>query len=420
MLKIIENIKQTIKDEKIIIACSTGSDSMCLLNLVTKALKKEQIIIAHVNHNIRTQSQQEEEFIKTYAKQNTLQIETIKLEPIQQNFEATARTKRYEFFLNAAAKHQAKYILLAHHADDNLETIIMRLLKGSSLKGYAGIEETTFFKNTILFRPLLKISKSKILEYVNNNNITYFDDYTNYQDMHLRNRIRKYITPLLLEENPNLYDAITYFSKTILGADELLEQEITLFIKQYVTYEKDTTILKYKYLLSKNDFLINQILFRILKPYSLSRYMIEEIIKILKAKKNKIITTINQSLTIIKEYDSLIITSVDTSLSHFYLRIQEEGIYDLPNDSKIIVNKNNCYFLTGTSKICYNILGLPIIIRNRLDGDVIKRKNKNKEYHQKVNDILTNRKISYLQRINTLVITTPSDEVIGILGLTIS
>ena len=114
----------------------------------------------------------------------------------------------------------ADYLITAHHADDNLETIIMRLLKSSSLKGYAGIEELINKDNYYIFRPLLENSKAEIIEYAEKNNIFYYQDDSNYSDDYTRNRIRKYITPILLEENPNLYEAISYYNKTILSANE--------------------------------------------------------------------------------------------------------------------------------------------------------------------------------------------------------
>ena len=110
----------------------------------------------------------------------------------------------------------------------------------------------------------------------------------------------------------------------------------------------------------------------------------------------------------------------------FYLKIEEPGRYNLPNNQILIVEKNKSYFQTGTKTICYNGISMPFIVRSRKDGDKIQRKRTNKEtkevtyYTQKVNDVLTNKKITYLNRIKTLLITNTSDEVIYILGLIIS
>ena len=100
----------------------------------------------------------------------------------------------------------------------------------SSLKGYAGIEQITKYKNTYLYRPLLKKSRLEIEQYANNNNIKYFNDYTNETDDYLRNRIRHHIIPYLEKENHNLKESINYFSETLLGANRLIEKYCFDFI----------------------------------------------------------------------------------------------------------------------------------------------------------------------------------------------
>ena len=205
MEKIINNLRDKIGNNKVVIACSTGVDSSVLLDITKKALKKEQIIIAHVNHGVRKESNDEETYIRQIAKMENIKLYVEHLDKITNNFEEEARNKRYQFFISIAKNNNASYILLAHHANDNLETIIMRFLKSSSLKGYAGIEEETFKEGIIIYRPLLKVCKKDIYEYAKLNNIKYFEDETNKENNHFRNRIRNNIVPLLEKENPNLY-----------------------------------------------------------------------------------------------------------------------------------------------------------------------------------------------------------------------
>ena len=209
---------------------------MVLLNLVLKALPKEQINIAHVNHGLRKESIQEEEYIEKFSKENKLNyfVYHFKFDSLT-NFENEARNARYNFFKEIADKTNSKYILLAHHANDNLETIIMRMLKQSSLKGYAGIEQLSIYKNIYLYRPLLKKSRLEIEQYANTNNIKYFNDFTNDQDDYLRNRIRHHIIPHLENENQNLKEAINYFSETLLAANNLVEENVLNFINNNVT-----------------------------------------------------------------------------------------------------------------------------------------------------------------------------------------
>ena len=427
MNNIILNIKNKIKDSKVIVACSTGVDSCVLLDLCIKALDKSQIIIAHVNHGVRKESEIEESYIKSFAEKNNLTCDIEHLENLNSsNFEMIARTKRYNFFLNLAEKYQAKYILLAHHANDNLETMLMRFIKQSSLKGYAGIEEETKFKEYTIYRPLLKLSRLEIEEYANNNNIKYFTDKTNNEYDHLRNRIRLDIVPLLLKENPSLIDAVNYYNESLLGASLLLEETVNNFIINNTLINKDIIKFSVKDILTLNDYLLKEVLFSLLKPYNLSILQINEIIKIIKSDKQKVVSKLLENLTLVKEYGNCIFIKKQLKEVKINQKIEAEGTYNLLDDIKLTVNKNNCYFTTGNTNLCYNNISLPFTVRTRKDGDKMLRKRINKKtkevsyYTQKVSDILTNKKVSYLDRINTLVITNELDEVVIILGLTIS
>lgn len=419
MQQIISKIKQKIGSSKVIITCSTGVDSSVLLDICLKALKKEQIIVAFVNHKKRQEADIEEAYLKAYTKQLNLRLECHTLEPIEHNFEANARELRYEFFYQLAVKHQAKYILLAHHADDNLETMLMRFIKGSSIEAYAGIKEETVYKDVYLYRPFLEIPKTKIIQYANTNNIKYFTDHTNDENIYLRNKIRNEIVPIMKTINPSLNEAVNYYHDQMTEMAKILETLVDNFIFNNVVIEQDITI-KNLTVLCENPFLCKQILFKLLRPYRLSRYQIEEIVKIIKSNKTNLQTKINDQLNLIKEYNQLIFTLKSITKEPFILKITKEGKYNLPNNQQVTIIKNNCYFTTGTKKICYNILGLPLTIRTRTNGDTFLRKSKKGLFHQSVSDILTNQKIPYLRRLHTLVVENEQHEVIIILGLTIS
>ena len=302
----IKLIKEKLNNKKVLLACSTGVDSMVLLDLLLKHANNCQIIISHINHQKRKQSILEEEYIIKYCEEKKIKCYVKKLEYYEEgNFQEWARIQRYEFFEEIIEKEGIDYLLTAHHADDNLETIIMRLLKSSSLKGYAGIEKEIKKENYSILRPLLDHSKNEIITYAKENNIFYYQDESNFSDDYTRNRIRKYITPILLEENPNLYQAINYYSQTILDANQLLEKEKVSFIKNHVLVKNNNELEIIEFNISEylklSDYLRVQVLFRILRKYSLSRTCIDDIIKQILSSKNKIVTKINNHLSIICE-----------------------------------------------------------------------------------------------------------------------
>ena len=146
------------KDSKIVIGVSTGPDSMCLLNILLNLQEKLKfkIIVAHVNHKKRVESDEEEQFLEDYCFKKNLVFEKMILDnKYKGNFEAYARKERYKFFEELMNKHQANILMTAHHGDDLVETILMRLTRGSNLKGYQGISLITKKNNYQIIRPLL-------------------------------------------------------------------------------------------------------------------------------------------------------------------------------------------------------------------------------------------------------------------------
>lgn len=413
MDKVLKELEKKILNNKIIVACSTGVDSMVLLHLVMKVKKNDEIIVAHVNHKKREQSEAEEAYIKSFCENNKIKCYIKHLEPISSgNFQAIARTKRYDFFKEICKLEKAKYILLAHHADDNLETILMRLIKSSSLKGYAGIEKESIFQDCLLYRPLLNISKSEIIKYANNNNIKYFEDSSNQTFDYTRNRLRHLITPLLLEENPNLYQAINYYNETILAANEIIENNEILFIENKILVNNSDD--KITYTISFDDynclseFMKRQILFRLLKKYSLSLKCIEEIMKKIDSIKTNIVSQITPSLAFIKEYHKIIFTEESIKPLDFEQIISNEGIYELPNKMKVEVSKNNCNFFTSNGNLWYNIRCLPIIIRTRVIKDRIQ--------NTLISDYLTKLKIPYMVKKDILLLCDQENNVLAVIG----
>ena len=140
-------LKSILKEnDTIVIGLSGGPDSMCLLDILKKLPIKLNIICAHINHNIREESKEECIFVKEYCKKNNLIFETITFDKKsnEENYnEQELREKRYKYFEELIKKYNAKYLMTAHHGDDLIETILMRLTRGSNLKGYSGFQVET-------------------------------------------------------------------------------------------------------------------------------------------------------------------------------------------------------------------------------------------------------------------------------------
>ncbi len=144
MIESINYLKSILnKDSIIVVGVSGGPDSMCLLHLLCE-LKKQlnlKIIVAHMNHKVRKQSEDEAKYVKEFSEENHLIYEYFELKDIpKSNFHSEARIIRYKFFNELINKYNANYLMTAHHGDDLIETILMRIQRGSNLKGYSGFD----------------------------------------------------------------------------------------------------------------------------------------------------------------------------------------------------------------------------------------------------------------------------------------
>ena len=175
VLDFINNLN--INNKNVVVACSGGPDSMFLLDILIKLKDKLNIniVVAHVHHNLRKESDEEAIELEKFCKANNVTFEMMKIEEYPNNkfSEESARKIRYEFFDKVAEKYNADTLFTAHHGDDLTETILMRITRGSSLKGYAGFERITYDRGYKIARPLVFLTKEEIEEYLNKSGIWY-------------------------------------------------------------------------------------------------------------------------------------------------------------------------------------------------------------------------------------------------------
>ena len=207
MIKIDDYFKFN-RNDRIVVGCSTGPDSMALVDMLLKVRDKYNLflVIAHVNHNVRKESFEEAEFIEKYCEDNDLIFESMVIEQYgDDNFHNEARNIRYKFFDSLVKKYEANYLMTAHHGDDLVETILMRIVRGSSLSGYGGFKEIVDVDNYKIVRPLIHFTKEELKQYNILNNVKYYVDSSNDKDKYTRNRYRKYILPFLKSEDKNVH-----------------------------------------------------------------------------------------------------------------------------------------------------------------------------------------------------------------------
>ena len=247
VINFLENELILKENDVIVLGNSYGPDSMALLNVLLNIRKKLNIniVVAHVNHNLRKESAKEKVDLEKYCLDNNLIFESMIIEQYgDDNFHNEARNIRYNFFEDLVRKYNANYLFTVHHGDDLIETIIMRIARGSTLKGYSGFSKIVDMGTYKLVRPLIYVTKDEIVAYNEKNHIKYAVDKSNFKDKYTRNRYRHVILPFLKREDPNVHEKFLKFSTTLEEYDQYINEEINRSIKKVYKDKKIDLIKK--------------------------------------------------------------------------------------------------------------------------------------------------------------------------------
>ena len=236
--KLEENFLKTIKEnnliekgDKIVVGVSGGPDSITLLECLNKYKEKlnYDIVVAHVNHLIRKDSTEDEQFVENVCKDMKIKCYIKRVNIIElanktkRGLEETGRNERYKFFDEITKKEKANKIAIAHNMNDNAETILLNLIRGCGLNGLEGIQPIEYHK---YIRPLINCKREEIEEYCRKNNLNPRIDYTNKENIYKRNKIRNELIPYLKQINPNIIQNLSRVSKIIKNENEYINIEV--------------------------------------------------------------------------------------------------------------------------------------------------------------------------------------------------
>ncbi len=413
--KIIQKVKKTLiknnlvtERDRVLIGLSGGADSVFLLYAL-KTISEEvgfEIGACHIEHGIRgSESVRDMQFsenlckslnVPFYAKQFDVPAVS-KKERI--SVETAARDVRYAYFDEVSKKYGFNLIATAHHKDDKAETILMNILRGCSLRGYAGIE----YKNGRVIRPLLDISKDEILAFCAENNIDYCIDTTNEDTDYTRNRVRHMILPKLKEINPSFEESLLRQSEIFTCEDEFLNIEADKFpVDDGIDLLKFSSLHKavqrrviYKYIGnikgSRND---------------ISYTDVENALSICMTGKTGGRCHISGSLEGVVSYGKFFVREIMTDLSFEYKISLSETIEVKEAGVKITLASSG-----GNLKISPDDT---VIVRSRRDGDVFCPVGMMGS--KKVKDYLIDKKIPADKRM-TIPIVTVNDKIASIVGM---
>ena len=401
--------------DTIVIGLSGGPDSMALLDIISKHFNNIKIVCAHVHHNLRKESDEEKKFVSDYCAKHGFIFEFMKIEKYTNNkfSEEEARRIRYNFFEEVINKYQAKYLFTAHHGDDLIETVLMRLTRGSNFKGYGGINDITKKCGYQIVRPLLFLTKDEILTYLKNNNIPYVYDNSNDSLKYTRNRYRTNILPILKQENKNVHQKFYKYSNLV--------NDYFNFANDYVLSIYDKIVSNGKIdisLINKEKDLIKKL---ILEKYIYSIYgddivcwddqKTDIILKLFKENKPNISVDFPNNIKGIKEYN-LFYMEYNKNIDDYNFELKDEVSLADGVIKRIDSTSESNNFVTYLNS---SDIKLPLYVRNYKVAD--KMIIKNMKSAKKIKDIFINEKIPLQKRKLWPIVVDSNNEIIWLPGL---
>lgn len=436
----------------VVLAISGGVDSMCLLHLMLELFQLQeyqdrQLIVAHFNHQLRSPKIHaiEQELVTQTAQTYDLIYFVSKWQqPQSTNREASARIARYQFLADVVHATQADCLMTAHHLDDAVETFMMRLIRGTSLKGLNSIDPNyqrqLLATNgqvvlTQMMRPLINFRKHELYQYAKDHQIAYYEDESNHQDEVFRNRVRRQYLPELEEENPQFY----WNARNVLAQ---MQTSYQVHYQNFMAVEPD--------LLAKlrdPGWVLDVKAWQNLSPEQLQIYLgiffEERFVEVAGQYDKDILNLVSQQLTHQENPNYTLQLSNDwiSRREYDFIYIEPQNCDDFINEQVINLAIHNkwhslgngwwigifdCNFVSNQMRQAvdeYMALDLTsyaevprFSLRHRLPGDTMKLGNQDQTFHKKVSRILIDAKVPASQRQAMWLVVDDEDETIWLIG----
>lgn len=415
-----EQFKKTIdsweklKDSSFFIAVSGGIDSMVLCHLFLQ--NKIPFHILHCNFQLRGfESDEDENFVKDFAKRNKIPIsiqkfETGKIASTEKlGIQECARNLRYEWFFKEIKKSKNGVLVTAHHLNDSIETFFINTVRGTGLKGLKGISSDK------VFRPLLSFKKSEIIEYAQNNKIEYREDSSNLSDKYLRNKIRQKIIPELVEIEPSYELKMGSLLNELNEISQFIEEVSSQFKKAHFQKESDYWKVTIKNILNQPLFLLSEIF----SDFGLNRKKTKEFTHFLSSSTGSVFFSETHQFSIHREF--LLFKKIENKKKEIILSIDQlpfkNKIGKLNIKVEILKSQSKIQFIDSTAHLDADKIKLPLVLRKWKKGDKIQPLGmKGKKL---ISDILIDKKTNLFEKENQWVLEQ-NGEIIWLIGKTIS
>ena len=400
-----------LQGKKLLLAVSGGLDSMVLVHLFQQL--NYEIVVMHCNFQLRgLESFEDQQFIQEYSNTNAIpfvftQFDT---EAFAADFKVStqvaARELRYSWFYEQLAIQKGDFILTAHHADDNLETFLINLSRGTGLEGLTGIPA----QNEKVIRPLLSFSRQEIEEYASINKLKWREDSSNASDKYLRNKIRHHLVPLLKELNPNFMSSFEKTQAFLTESKELVDDAAVMVYQQVAREEGEDIHFDLARLLQLPNY--SSYLYQWLKEFGFTAW--DDIYELVNSQSGK--QVVAPYFRLIKDRNSLILSplqSQDTKQEFLVESLDSKVKFPLnlvfSTVSKIGVASNSTIFVD------HDKLVFPLTLRHWNEGDVFQpfgMEGKSK----KVSKLFKDEKLSLIDKEKVWLLCS-NNQVVWVVGI---
>ena len=413
------------KEDKIAIALSGGVDSIVLFHLLVTEYKDsyKELVVFHINHGLREESYEEAEFVERFVKDFDVKFykEEVNMSGLERDShtseEMLARELRYQAFNKMSKLEGVTKLLTAHHKNDQVENILMRLLTGRSIDHSLAICEEIEMAGLTIYRPLLNSLKAELEEYAKEKNLHYYVDATNFDTDYTRNNIRHNIVPLLNDINSGSFDNLINFANYYQNINNNLKKAILSNKDNYIFSrdEDKISLVKDKFLeLNEEEmyFLLKDLITDELGVFDIKQKAIFDVVSSLKKNSGNKSYDLKNNLKIISQYETLYIHKIEKKCYNDKIeiiidKICENSVYEF-YQNKFIISTD-----AKDSEIGFNKSELPLLVTIKKEGDRVRRG----EINKKLSRIFIDEKVPKELRDTLPVIRNNKGEVLGVLGI---
>jgi tRNA(Ile)-lysidine synthase len=404
-------------NEKIIVACSGGCDSVVLSVLLHKLNYK--IVLAHCNFQLRgDEANGDEHFVKSLAEQLNIDFHVVHFDTEKYasenklSIQQAARNLRYDWFEKLRLEIGFDKIATAHHLNDSIETTFINLIRGTGIAGLTGISS----KNGNIVRPLLFADRKEIEEYATQNNISFRTDSSNLNDDYTRNKIRHQIIPLLKEMNPSFEKTMQKNIERFTTTENIFTASVQKKISKALVQNNNEWRINLK--LIHHHFAYSALLFELLKPFGFNASQVDDIVEAKELKSGA--EYFSEKYRMVLHQHFLVITEnkpIDNSVI-FIQQYQEKAelqnellkikVSDRQGELKFDDNKN-------MAMMDFKNITFPLVLRRWKQGDYFYPLGMNKK-KKKLSDFFTQQKLSKVDKEKVWLLCS-GDYILWVIGM---